>query len=381
MLNFAKTRLFVGMVLLFAFLALNLKAKASVSVCELLQTEINQPNHESPLTEIIHKFEEKLGITVLYDQTLVAGLTTKLLGTENQILLEQELQRNNLRLEKVKDNNFVVVPDPNSGKGKTGKKGDSRLQGDAAGSNANSGLAKNQIPVKGKVTDLKGEPLIGVTILEKGTSKGTITDFDGNFSFSVSGPDVILVISYIGYIPQEIPVGTQTDFSIKLTEDVKLTNEVVVVGYGTQNKRDLTGAVGSVTMKEITSQPVPDIGQAVQGRVAGIQTVSTGAPGSNVTFRIRGTGTINSADPLIVIDGIPTDLGLNAINPDDVASFDILKDASASAIYGSRGANGVVLITTKKGKAGESKISFTTFTGVQQATNVPQMLNASQFAH
>lgn len=160
----------------------------------------------------------------------------------------------------------------------------------------------------------------------------------------------------------------------------KAMQEVVVIGYGTQKKADVTGSVSSVNAKELKSLPVPNIGEALQGRATGMQIVSSGSPGSNVTIRIRGTGTINNSDPLIVIDGIPTDIPLNAISQDDIASIDVLKDASATAIYGSRGANGVVVITTKKGSSTKNHLEFSTFVGQQQAASIPTMLTATQFA-
>lgn len=236
------------------------------------------------------------------------------------------------------------------------------------------------IPITGKVTDGKGQPLVGVSILEKGTVNGTVTDANGNFKLSVAEPTSVLVFTYVGFTTREVAVNGQSVVNVTLADDAKLLGDVVVVGYATQRKRDVTGSVASLNVKETASQPVPDIGQAVQGRVAGVQAVASGAPGSNVALRIRGVGTINNADPLLVIDGVPTDVPLNTLNPDDIASLDVLKDASAAAIYGSRGANGVVLITTKKGVVGQSHLNFNAFAGVQQVTDPVKMLNASQFA-
>jgi len=233
----------------------------------------------------------------------------------------------------------------------------------------------------GVIVDVSGEPLVGVSVLVKGTTIGSITDLDGKFSIplgSVTNP--ILKVSYIGYDTQEIPYKGISQLRIVMAEGSKFLEEVVVVGYGTMRKSDLTGSVSSVSSKDITQQPVANIGEALQGRASGVSIISSGAPGSNVSLKIRGLGTTNNSDPLLVIDGVPTEVPLNTLNMDDVATVDILKDASATAIYGSRGANGVVLITTKKGKAGESVVSFKASYGFQDPTNMPKMLNATQFA-
>lgn len=236
-------------------------------------------------------------------------------------------------------------------------------------------------PVTGIVVDSKGEPLTGVTVLLKATSIGTITDVNGKFTLetgSKSGP--VLIFSYVGYDSQEVQITSQEEIRVVLVESNVMLNEVVVVGYGSQRKRDLTGSVSSVNTKELKMLPVPSIGDALQGRSAGVQVLSAGAPGSNVTLRIRGTGTINNSDPLLVIDGVPANVSLNTISPDDIAGIEILKDASAAAIYGSRGANGVVLITTKKGAQERNTLEFKMFTGVQSVANRVEMLNASEFA-
>ena len=208
------------------------------------------------------------------------------------------------------------------------------------------GLLAQNIQVQGVVKDQTGEPVIGATVMQQGTTNGTITDFDGNFSLSVPS-NATLTISYIGFATQDIAVGGKTDFSIVLKDDSQTLSEVVVVGYGTMRKADLTGAVGSLAAKDMENAPVANIGQAIQGKIAGLQVVDAGKPGDNVSIKIRGLGSINNCDPLVVIDGVPTDLGLNNLNMADVDRLDVLKDASATAIYGSRGANGVVMFTTK----------------------------------
>jgi TonB-linked SusC/RagA family outer membrane protein len=239
------------------------------------------------------------------------------------------------------------------------------------------------IAVSGKVVDSKGVPVPGVSVAEKGTTNGTVTDANGAFKINVTGRHAILVFRFVGYNVQEITVGSQTDLRVTLADDVKTLNEVVVVGYGTQKKRDLTGSVTSVSSKDLANQPVPDAGQAIEGKAAGVQVISSGAPGANSSIQIRGLGSINDSSPLLVIDGVPTPSGinyLNTINPNDIATIDVLKDASAAAIYGSQGANGVILVTTKKGTAGQNHLNADVFAGVQNVANKVTLLNASQFA-
>ena len=243
---------------------------------------------------------------------------------------------------------------------------------------SSSMLAQN-IKVHGVVKDGTGESVIGATVVQKGTGNGAITDFDGNFSLSVPS-DAILTISYIGFATQDIHVNGQNNLSVVLHDNSQTLTEVVVIGYGTMRKSDLTGAIGSLAAKDMENSPVSNIGQAIQGKIAGLQVVDAGKPGDNVSLKIRGLGSINNCDPLVVIDGVPTDLGLNSLNMADVERLDVLKDASATAIYGSRGANGVVMITTKKGKDGKGKLALSANLAIQNATKLPKLLNASQYA-
>lgn len=242
-----------------------------------------------------------------------------------------------------------------------------------------AGAFAQRIQVRGVITDQAGEPVIGAAVQEKGTYNGTATDLDGTYTLSVPG-NAILVISSIGYETQEIALNGRQQLNIVLNEDTNLLDEVLVVGYGTIRKSDLTGAVSAVGSKDLKDAPVVNIGQALQGKVAGLNITDTGAPGSNVAIKIRGLGSINDCDPLVVIDGVPTDLGLNALNVDDIERIDVLKDASATAIYGSRGANGVVMITSKSGKKGEPKLSVSASVAAQTPTSIPTMLNAAQYA-
>jgi TonB-linked SusC/RagA family outer membrane protein len=252
--------------------------------------------------------------------------------------------------------------------------------------------------VTGKVSSSEGETLPGVSVLIRNTTQGTITNANGEFSLSVPGDDAVLVFSFIGYESQEVRVGNQSAFTIKLKVSENALSEVVVIGYGTVKKSDLTGSVVSIKSDELKAVPVTTFDQALQGRAAGVQVVqSTGAPGGETNIRIRGTSSVNaSSEPLYVIDGmlINSDGGemsvggrgprigaLSTINPGDIESIEILKDASATAIYGSRGANGVVLITTKKGKNNSGSINFESYYGVQQAAHKLKLLGADQFAN
>ena len=236
-----------------------------------------------------------------------------------------------------------------------------------------------QITVQGIVKDQTGETVIGASVMEKGTTNGTITGIDGDFSLNMSSNGT-LVVSFVGYKTQEVQVKGQKQLQVVLSEDAEMLDEVVVIGYGTMKKSDLTGAVSSIGNKDIKDSPVSNLGQAIQGKISGVQIVDAGKPGDNVSIKIRGLGSINNCDPLVVIDGVPTDLGLSSLNMADVERLDVLKDASATAIYGSRGANGVVMITTKRGTEGKGKLAVSANYSFQNATNVPSLLNAAQYA-
>ena len=242
------------------------------------------------------------------------------------------------------------------------------------------GLAHaQQISVSGTVTDASGEPIIGATVMAEGTANGTSTDLDGNYSITADALGM-LKFSYVGYTTQSIPVEGRSVINVTMTESAELLDELVVVGYGTMKKSDLTGAVGSIGGKDIKDVPVNNVGQALQGKIAGVNIVGGEKPGDNVTIKVRGLGSINNSDPLVVIDGVPTDLGLNAINPQDIERLDVLKDASATAIYGSRGANGVVMITTRKGVAGTSRLSVSANVAFSNVSKKMSLLDAAGYA-
>ncbi|MCP1385867.1 TonB-dependent receptor [Runella salmonicolor] len=239
--------------------------------------------------------------------------------------------------------------------------------------------------LKGRVIDAeKGDGLPGVSILLKGTQRGTSTNGDGEYSIALPDGEsaAVLVFSFVGYEPQEIVVGNRTALDVSLKTDIKALSEVVVVGYGQVKKSDLTGSVASVKAKDITSFPITTPVQGMQGRVAGVQVIqNSGAPGSNISVRIRGGNSLRASnEPLYVVDGFALSGSLAALNPSDIESMEVLKDASATAIYGSRGANGVVIVTTKKGKAGKSQVDVESFYGIQSPTKLIEMMNAREMA-
>lgn len=239
------------------------------------------------------------------------------------------------------------------------------------------GPFKQDVAVRGTVREETGAALPGVNVVVKGTTQGTVTDGDGNFSLNVPSNESVLVFSFIGFVTQEVAVNGQSTIDVTLIADSETLSEVVVVGYGTQEKKDVTGAVSAVKGTDIENLPSGGAQQALQGRAAGVNVVRNGgAPGNAGSIRIRGLGTVNDANPLIVIDGVPAG-GMNDVNPNDIESIDVLKDASASAIYGTRAANGVVLITTKRGKFDDKlKITVNGYTGVSNSIKTLDMLDA-----
>ena len=240
-------------------------------------------------------------------------------------------------------------------------------------------VLQNSVKITGKVVDVQGEPVIGATVMEKGTTNGIITDVDGNFTLNVS-PNRKLQVSYVGYQTQEITIGSNRTLRITLKEDSELLDEVVVVGYGTMKKSDLTGAISSVSTETLVRGGNANAIGALQGSVAGVSILkSNNKPGGGYDIKIRGVSSISgSSAPLVVIDGIPG-ASLDNINPDDIEKIDILKDASSTAIYGSRATNGVVMVTTKKGSLGDPKISYSGYAGFRNYTHVPEMMSGDEY--
>ena len=234
--------------------------------------------------------------------------------------------------------------------------------------------------ISGTITDAEsGEALIGASVVIQGTGSGTVSDIDGNYSLTANVGD-ILEVSYTGYSTQSITIGASTVIDVALSQGV-LIDEVVVTGYSSQSKKNVSGAVTSVETEQLKTLPAGSVESALQGRVAGVQVSTSGAPGSGTLVRIRGFGTINNNQPLYVVDGIPVQGGIIELNPNDIKSMTVLKDASSASIYGSRASNGVIIITTKNGSvAGKPTLTLDVYAGSQWATNFPEFVNPQQFA-
>ncbi len=238
---------------------------------------------------------------------------------------------------------------------------------------------QQQRAITGVVTDNLGEPVIGANVIEKGTTNGVITDMDGNFALTVSD-NAVIQISYIGYIPQEIPVGNRITFRISLKEDSQNLDEVVVVAYGTQKKVNLTGAITSIKADNLENRPSSNVVNMLTGQLPGVTVIqNSGQPGEDVgTLRVRGIGTLGNSEAMVIVDGIES--SMNNVDPNDIENIVVLKDAAASSIYGVRAANGVILVTTKKGTIGKPVISYNGYTGWQSASRMPDFLNSADYA-
>lgn len=326
---------------------------------------VNITKNNVNLNEIIEEIEKQTDYLFIYNEKVDVNLKTSISAKEESIeSILNTLFRNTKINYKVEGSHVIL----------------SKKEGLA---NINNPVVLQQgKTISGTVVDSYGEPVIGANVVEKGTTNGTITDFDGHFSITV-GERAVLSFSYIGYKPQETIVGDQASLNIKLAEDTEALEEVVVIGYGVVKKKDLTGAVSQISSGSLKNLKVSHPTQAMAGQMAGVQVQQVaGAPGQAATIRVRGSGSISaSSSPLYVVDGYPLgEQNLNSINPSDIESIEVLKDASAAAIYGSRAANGVVLVTTKSGKQGKVSINLDMYYGLQDVTKQMDLLNAQEFA-
>ena len=246
--------------------------------------------------------------------------------------------------------------------------------------NSNQNKTQENRKIIGVVLDNSNLPIPGASVFAVGTAIATTTDFDGKFTINVPESASSLSISYMGFETKIINIENKTEIKVILSESTSQLDEVVVVGYGTEQRRNVTASISTVKMKDIKSQPKANVVEMLEGRLPGVQIMSDNSPGGGSSIRVRGFSTINNNDPLVIIDGVPASNGLNGINSADIETLQVLKDAASSSIYGSRAANGVVVITTKKGgKNGKTEIQFDGYSGVQSAFNLPNLLNAQQY--
>ncbi|RRB07808.1 SusC/RagA family TonB-linked outer membrane protein [Larkinella rosea] len=359
------------------------------------------------LKQTLLELKAHYGVDILFEESVVGRNLSPTEPLDLTVRLETNLttvlKRYGLRFKKLRSGAYLILPPKNSDRStnslppltntSAAESGPIPLAGLTAISPAQLiGVAPVDVKVSGRVTSETGEGLPGVSVVVKGSPRGTSTDAEGRYQLSVPNENVTLVFSFVGYASQEQVIGNRSVIDIQLVPDTKALNEVVVVGYGQVKKSDLTGAVATVPVEEIKKVAVTSLDQALQGRAAGVQiTQNSGAPGGTTSIRIRGGNSIQGDnEPLYVIDGIPfkndgASSGsnfnvLSTLNPSDIESISVLKDASSTAIYGSRGANGVVIITTKRGKAGKSTISFESYYGVQNVRRKYPVLNAREYA-
>ncbi|WP_229236122.1 TonB-dependent receptor [Dyadobacter tibetensis] len=341
----------------------------------------------APLSAVFGQIEQQTGYRFFYDNKLVkkAGtITVDFNGISVEKVLDQILVKEGLTYSIV-DQTIVIKKKP-KGTSKTSEPtpalgsrplillgGDQRSNSGivARGSHLQTLPQTAELTVKGIVTDEEGEPLPGVSIIVKGSQRGTVTSVSGSYELVVPDKESVLAFSYVGYLAQEVAVGNRGEINVKLKADTKALEEVVVIGYGTQKKANLTGAVSTIDVAAQTeSRPITSLSAGLSGLASGLYVnQGSGRPGSDgATIRVRGQGTLNDSNPLVIIDGAVGDM--NHLNPQDVESISVLKDAASAAIYGSRAANGVILITTKKGQSGEAKISYNSFFSIAKPSNV-----------
>ncbi|SDM21905.1 TonB-linked outer membrane protein, SusC/RagA family [Catalinimonas alkaloidigena] len=334
------------------------------------------------LPEVLSEIEKKYGVEFVYRRDRVDDLRVRKPDVSHLTLqesLQELLTPNNLEFKQLDDHRYAIISKTLESKSPP------RLPSLVPVVPPQPSLQLTPVQraseISGQVLDASGEGIPGVNVLEKGTQNGTITDVAGRYTLKVSD-NPTLVFSAVGYLSQEVAVGARLQIDITLEEDVKALEEIVVVGYGTQKKSDLTGSVAAVKTKDINAFPVTNAVQGLNGRATGVQVVqNSGAPGSTLSVKIRGGNSLQgSNEPLYVVDGFPLTGGIGALNPADIESMEILKDASATAIYGSRGANGVVIITTKRGKSGRGNVSLDSYYGFQSVIKKLDLLNATEFA-
>jgi TonB-linked SusC/RagA family outer membrane protein len=352
------------------------------------------------LKQTLAELEERFKVHIIYNVKAIENKQAPQRfapGRGIEKSLKDLLGPHKLQYEKLKDGVYVIVMPKSDKQALRQIESETGLTAEATSNSLTSpvrnidlglsdrpaGTVAAEIAVSGRVTATEdNSPLPGVSVVVKGSTTGTVTDSEGRYKINVPGTESVLVFSFVGYVSEEVPVGNRTTIDMKMAADIKALSEVVVVGYGTQKKRDITGAISSVSAKEISELPITNAQQALQGRAPGVDVMSQGGrPGQGVSVRVRGRRSFNAGnEPLYVVDGIPLAGGINDINPNDIESMEILRDASATAIYGSRGANGVVLITTRRGVAGKTTVSYDGYLGTAEPIGQIDMMNGEEFA-
>lgn len=338
-----------------------------------LERDISLDIEQATLSTVLKQIEDKAAVRFVYSRNFIPleeGVSVMASNEKLSTVLDKLLTPLNIQYEAIKDR--IVLK-----KIKTkNASGTSSILATPDSDPVNDGVVF-EIPISGTVTDENNAPLPGVNILVKGTTNGTTTDANGQYNLSVPDTEAILTFSFIGYATKEIPVGSQSIINVVLEVDIQSLSEVVVIGYGTQKREDLTGSIASVDTKAIGAVATNDITKAIQGQVAGVSVHSGGEPGAAPQIKIRGVSSFNNNTPLYIVDGIQTPI--NDLPTSDIESMEILKDASAAAIYGSRAANGVVIITTKRGKAGSLKVDYNGYVGFQTIANRFDVANREQY--
>ncbi len=380
--------------LLIALILTGISYAKSTNAQQILDKKITITASNTILTDVLNAIEKTNGVKFIFskntidvnqkvdinaDQEKLKLVLDRLLSTRG---IKYEVLKNQIILERAASVAEITPPTNNT---------------DVSAAD-NRTVEANKFSVSGKISDERGSPLVGVSILEKGTNNGVVSDANGRYKISVNDTKAVLVITSIGYISQEVSVGSNSELNISLAADSKSLNEIVVIGYGTVKKRDLTGSVSSIKAADIEQAKAPNFQEAIQGKLAGVQVqASSGEPGTAMNISIRGANSVYAGStPLFIIDGVPYDANstelttasvgnttstnpLAFLNPDDIASIDVLKDASSTAIYGSKGANGVIIITTKSGKSGKPIIEYDGFVGFSTATKKIAVLSANDW--
>lgn len=346
-----------------------------------------------PLVEVLQDVQNHFKVSFVYESKTVEGkqvLTSVNYNEKVEHVLTTVLESAGLRYKKINKKTYSILPKneprPRTERSASNHSSDEVVnvllfdEGDRFEYVSSEGVIP-PITVTGRVTDDVDSPIPGVNVLIKGTSIGTTTDTDGRYSLTVQDETAVLIVSFIGFSTQEVTVGARTEINVKLLPDIRQLSEVVVVGYGTQKRYSVTGAVATVTAKDVTALSVPSVASAIQGRVPGVSVVNNGSPGAAPIVRIRGIGSISyNADPLYVIDGFPSAININNFDTKDIESVEVLKDAAAASIYGSRAANGVILITTKKGsRDNKMHVDVDSYYGMQKAWKKLDLLNRDEY--